>query len=276
MARPGMRGRPVTAGQMAWLLHRSTHLGFPAPQLRSELDVTEWDAGDLAGLLDQVSWTAEPFATTLRVTGMVDGRTLVPACRDPDRGSDAADDDPPAGSAVDGDPGPARHPAGMVRPRLRPPRPRGAGAAAAGDVPDHLADQALPGRTRPGPAHRPARAARPGPAGRGRTVRHPGPVGVPGPRLVAPRRLRHHRSRVLGERGTGRHGVCAAGADRAHLRAARPGPGVPARGTGPDPRAPPRPPGPDRRRRRRRDHLARRGIGPGGTSPGPCWMGGRR
>ena len=42
----------------------------------SELDVTDWDAGDLAGLLDQVSWTAEPFATTLRVTGMVDGRTL--------------------------------------------------------------------------------------------------------------------------------------------------------------------------------------------------------
>ena len=35
MARPGMRGVPVTAGQMAWLLHRSTHLGFPAPKLRS-------------------------------------------------------------------------------------------------------------------------------------------------------------------------------------------------------------------------------------------------
>src|SRR6476620_9935417 len=77
MARPGMRGRPVTAGQMAWLRHRSTHLGFPAPKLRTELDVSEWDPGDLAGLLVQVSWTAEPFATTLKVTGMVDGRTLV-------------------------------------------------------------------------------------------------------------------------------------------------------------------------------------------------------
>ena len=33
--------------------------------------------GDLAGLLDQVSWTAEPFATTLKVTGVVDGRTLL-------------------------------------------------------------------------------------------------------------------------------------------------------------------------------------------------------
>ncbi len=76
IGRPGMRGRPVTAGQMAWLLHRSTHLGFPAPKLRSELDLSEWDAGDLAGLLDQVSWTAEPFATTLKVTGMVDGRNI--------------------------------------------------------------------------------------------------------------------------------------------------------------------------------------------------------
>src|SRR6478609_2982533 len=56
MARPGMRGRPVTAAQMAWLLHRSTHLGFPAPRIRSELDATDWDAGDLAGLLVQVSW----------------------------------------------------------------------------------------------------------------------------------------------------------------------------------------------------------------------------
>ena len=30
----------------------------------------------MAGLLDQVSWTAKPFATTLKVTGVVDGRTL--------------------------------------------------------------------------------------------------------------------------------------------------------------------------------------------------------
>ena len=77
MARPGMRGRPVTAAQMAWLLHRSTHLGFPAPKLRTELDFDEWGPGDMAGLLDQVSWAAEPFATTLRITGVVDGRSLV-------------------------------------------------------------------------------------------------------------------------------------------------------------------------------------------------------
>jgi len=76
MARPGMRGAPVTAGQMAWLLHRSTHLGFPAPRLRSELEFNEWGPGDLAGLLDQVSWTADPFATTLKITGVVDGRTV--------------------------------------------------------------------------------------------------------------------------------------------------------------------------------------------------------
>ena len=107
MARPGMRGRPVTAAQMAWLLHRSTHLGFPAPRLRSELDFDEWAPGDLAGLLDQVSWAAEPFATTLKVTGVVDGRTVSRHVAVLTVGRMQPMSDPAGGSAVDGDPGPA-------------------------------------------------------------------------------------------------------------------------------------------------------------------------
>lgn len=76
MARPGMRGRPVTPQEMAWLLHRSSHLGFPAPARRLSLAVDEWATEDLADLLGQVSWTAEPYSSTLQVTGMLDGRTI--------------------------------------------------------------------------------------------------------------------------------------------------------------------------------------------------------
>lgn len=76
MARPGMSGKPVTAAQMAWLLHRSTYLGFPAPARRLALDVDQWGVEDLADLLDQAHWSADPFASTLRVTGILDGRTV--------------------------------------------------------------------------------------------------------------------------------------------------------------------------------------------------------
>jgi len=76
MSRPGMGGRPATAPEMAWLLHRSTHLGFPSPARRLAVDVDEWGSGDLADLLSEVSWEAEPYGTTLRVTGMLDGQTI--------------------------------------------------------------------------------------------------------------------------------------------------------------------------------------------------------
>lgn len=76
MSRAGMHGRPLTSPEMAWLLHRSTHLGFPAPPRRVEIDVDQWSTGDLSDLLDQVSWTAEPFATTMTVTGVFQGRTI--------------------------------------------------------------------------------------------------------------------------------------------------------------------------------------------------------
>lgn len=77
MSRAGMNGRPLTSPEMAWLLHRSSHLGFPAPPRRVEVDVDQWSTGDLSDLLDTVSWAAEPFASTMTVTGQFQGRTIV-------------------------------------------------------------------------------------------------------------------------------------------------------------------------------------------------------
>ena len=76
MARAGMNGSPVTGPQMAWLLHRSSYLGFPAPAKRLTLEVDEWGAGDLADLLGEAAWAADPFATTLRVTGILNGKAI--------------------------------------------------------------------------------------------------------------------------------------------------------------------------------------------------------
>ena len=76
MARAGMNGSPVTGPQMAWLLHRSSYLGFPAPAKRLTLEVDEWGAGDLADLLGEAAWAADPFATTLRVTGILGGKAI--------------------------------------------------------------------------------------------------------------------------------------------------------------------------------------------------------
>lgn len=76
MRRAGMNGSPVTGPQMAWLLHRSSYLGFPAPARRLAVEVDEWGTGDLADLLGEVGWDADPFGTTLRVTGILDGRAV--------------------------------------------------------------------------------------------------------------------------------------------------------------------------------------------------------
>ena len=61
---------------MAWLLHRSSYLGFPAPAKRLTLEVDDWGAGDLADLLGEAAWAADPFATTLRVTGILGGKAI--------------------------------------------------------------------------------------------------------------------------------------------------------------------------------------------------------
>lgn len=76
IARPGLAGRPVTPAQMAWLLHRSTYLGFPAPAQRLSVDVDEWGIEDLADLLTQADWSAEPFGSTMKVTGLLVGRPV--------------------------------------------------------------------------------------------------------------------------------------------------------------------------------------------------------
>jgi len=76
MARAGMNGRPATAQQMAWLLLRSSALGFPAPAKRLALEVDEWGTGDLADLLKQATWAVHPFGSTLRVTSIMNGHPM--------------------------------------------------------------------------------------------------------------------------------------------------------------------------------------------------------
>ena len=123
MARPGMRGKPVTAAQMAWLLHRSTHLGFPAPRLRTRAGCRR--VGTRGSRRPAGSGVLGGGTVRHHPEGHRRGGRAhrVPACGDPDRRPDAADDHPAGGSAVDGDPGPAGHPVGVVRPRLRPAGP---------------------------------------------------------------------------------------------------------------------------------------------------------
>ena len=60
MRRAGMNGSPVTGPQMAWLLHRSSYLGFPAPARRLAVEVDEWGTGDLADLLGEVVLGCRP------------------------------------------------------------------------------------------------------------------------------------------------------------------------------------------------------------------------
>ena len=167
-------------------------------------------------------------------------------------------------------------PLGVVRPRVRPPRPRGAGTVAAHHVPDHLANQALPGRTRAGPTHGAAGAARPGVAGRGRTRRHPGPVRREGPRVVAPRRLRDHRDRVPGERGTRRsppmRGGCRSSTPTGNTTSRRSSCPGNRSGSAPTAATSPSAPSPPAARR----SPPRPGTAGGGPSPGRCWMGGPR
>ncbi|MER7015841.1 ATP-binding protein [Saccharopolyspora sp. NPDC000359] len=69
MARPGLQGRPVTAQQMWWLMHRSATLGLPAPlQPPNGLDGA-WGTEDLASFADAAEMVQEPYAPTVLVNG---------------------------------------------------------------------------------------------------------------------------------------------------------------------------------------------------------------
>ncbi len=66
---PGLGGRPATAAEMQWLLHRSCTLGLPAPE---SLPVTtgSWESSDLASFDDAAAMVTTPYAPTVSVRGM--------------------------------------------------------------------------------------------------------------------------------------------------------------------------------------------------------------
>jgi hypothetical protein len=65
----GLEGRPVTAEEMSWLMHRSCSLGLPAPRNLPAVPGTSWEPEDLASFTDAADFHAEPYAPTLTVRG---------------------------------------------------------------------------------------------------------------------------------------------------------------------------------------------------------------
>ncbi len=76
----GLKGRPVTPDEMAWLLERSCALGLPTAQHYAGEDAAgglnapaghdgEWASEDLAEFTDGAYWHQDPYAPTLVVNG---------------------------------------------------------------------------------------------------------------------------------------------------------------------------------------------------------------
>lgn len=65
----GLEGRPVTAEEMSWLMHRSCSLGLPAPRNLPAAPGAAWEPEDLASFTDAADFHAEPYAPTLTVRG---------------------------------------------------------------------------------------------------------------------------------------------------------------------------------------------------------------
>ena len=65
----GLEGRPATAGEMSWLMHRSCSLGLPAPRNLPSVPNASWEPEDLASFTDAADFHTEPYAPTLTVRG---------------------------------------------------------------------------------------------------------------------------------------------------------------------------------------------------------------
>lgn len=66
---PGLDGRPVTADEMSWLMHRSCSLGLPAPRHLPATPIATWEPEDLASFTDAADMHAEPYSPTVTVRG---------------------------------------------------------------------------------------------------------------------------------------------------------------------------------------------------------------
>lgn len=69
----GLEGRPVTAEEMSWLMHRSCSLGLPAPRnlpgVNGAVPGAMWEPEDLASFTDAADFTQEPYSPTVTVHG---------------------------------------------------------------------------------------------------------------------------------------------------------------------------------------------------------------
>ncbi|MFC4853922.1 ATP-binding protein [Actinophytocola glycyrrhizae] len=69
IASAGLEGRPVTAEEMSWLMHRSCSLGLPAPRNLPAVPGAAWEPEDLASFTDAADFHQEPYSPTLTVRG---------------------------------------------------------------------------------------------------------------------------------------------------------------------------------------------------------------
>ncbi|GAA4877613.1 ATP-binding protein [Saccharopolyspora cebuensis] len=65
----GLDGRPVTAEEISWLMHRSCSLGLPAPRNLPAVPGAPWEPEDLASFTDASDLHQEPYAPTVTVRG---------------------------------------------------------------------------------------------------------------------------------------------------------------------------------------------------------------
>ncbi|GAA0533291.1 ATPase [Saccharopolyspora subtropica] len=65
----GLDGRPVTAEEMSWLMHRSCSLGLPAPRNLPAVPGAPWEPEDLASFTDAADMHQDPYAPTVTVRG---------------------------------------------------------------------------------------------------------------------------------------------------------------------------------------------------------------
>ncbi|MBB3052735.1 hypothetical protein FHS23_003776 [Prauserella isguenensis] len=65
----GLEGRPVSADEMSWLMHRSCSLGLPAPRTMPTVPTSTWEPEDLASFTDAADFHADPYAPTVTVRG---------------------------------------------------------------------------------------------------------------------------------------------------------------------------------------------------------------
>ncbi|WP_406601878.1 ATP-binding protein [Lentzea sokolovensis] len=65
----GLEGRPATAEEMSWLMHRSCSLGLPAPRNLPAVPGAAWEPEDLASFTDAADFHQEPYSPTVTVRG---------------------------------------------------------------------------------------------------------------------------------------------------------------------------------------------------------------